>query len=72
MDCVSREEIKEMAEEYKIEWFECSAKTGNNVSDSFQFLAEEITKRYEFEIESIRNLAITEDMKKKTKKSKCC
>ena len=71
MDCVSKEDIQEMANEYKIQWFECSAKTGNNVNDSFQFLAEEITKRYEFEIESIRNIAITEEMKKE-KKSKCC
>ena len=61
-----------MADKYKIDWFESSAKMGINVNESFRYLAEEVSKRYEIEVESLRNIQIEKDMKKKSKKTKCC
>ena len=70
MDCVSREEIQEMADEFSIEWFECSAKTGVNVEETFEHLASEITKAFESNIESLRRIDISQGSSKN--KKKCC
>ena len=69
---MSKEDIQALAAEFSLEWFECSAKTGSNVEEAFGFLAEAVTRKYEFEVESLRNLALSQDSEQGSKKKKCC
>ena len=70
LDCIQKREIEELASEFKLKWFETSAKSGKMVYQTFEFLSSEILENHEQEVQSEQtiNLKTTENVKQK----KCC
>ena len=61
-----------MAKKHNLKWFETSAKSGQNVEQAFDYLAQQIKNKFEFEIESLRQIALEKGGLSSTKKKKCC
>jgi len=68
---VENERGKALADEYKMSFFEASAKADVNVKESFEFLAKEIFKRG-IESSSSKNLKVNEMNQDSKKDGKCC
>lgn len=66
---VTEEEGKHLAEEYGMQFFEASAKTGQNVSEVFECISNEIMKLTEDDFTTGASL---EKCKNKVYKKKCC
>ena len=64
---VSTEEGEKMAAEYDMMFFECSAKTGNNIDNAFNQLVKKTVENY-----SKIDQSGTKLVKKKNKKKGCC
>ena len=64
---INKEEGEEMAKECGISYFECSAKTGENIDPIFNDLIKKTIENYKV-LEEATKL----DSKKKTKKKGCC
>ena len=71
-ECVSKEKIEQVAQEFDLKYFEVSAKEGKNVEAPFYYMAEEIKNRYEYEIQSMRELVIQRESHKSIKKNRNC
>jgi small GTP-binding protein len=68
---VSEEDGRQLAEDYKMNFFETSAKTNQNVNEVFNFLTEEILKNNEGKTQGGGNIGLKKDDKKEGKKG-CC
>jgi small GTP-binding protein len=68
---VSEEDGRKLAEDYKMNFFETSAKTNQNVNEVFNFLTEEILKNNEGKTQGGGNIGLKKDDKKEGKKG-CC
>ena len=60
-----------MADKFNIKWFETSAKTGQGVDKTFAFLSSEISRRYEKEIKSLKEISLKGSANKGKRKG-CC
>ena len=65
---ISKEKGEELAEEYKIPFFEASAKTGENVDEVFKALYKKISEVYD-DMDRIRGGKL---IKRQKNKGKCC
>ena len=65
---ISKEKGEELAEEYKIPFFEASAKTGENVDEVFKALCKKISEVYD-DMDRIRGGKL---IKRQKNKGKCC
>ena len=68
---VSEEDGRKLAEDYKMNFFETSAKTNQNVNEVFNFLTEEILKNNEGKTQGGGNIGLKKEDKKEGKKG-CC
>ena len=73
---VNKEEIKDLAEELAMEFYEVSAKTGENINEAFIHISRDIKNKYFFEMKSQtlpENLKLTkEDDEGATSMGSCC
>ncbi len=68
---VTEEDGRKLAEDFKMNFFETSAKTNQNVTEVFNFLTEEILKNNEGKTPGTGNIGLKKDDKKDGKKG-CC
>ena len=68
---VSEEDGRKLAEDFKMSFFETSAKTNQNVNEVFNFLTEEILKNNEGKTQGGGNIGLKKEDKKEGKKG-CC
>ena len=68
---VSEEDGRKLAEDFKMNFFETSAKTNQNVNEVFNFLTEEILKNNEGKTQGGGNIGLKKEDKKEGKKG-CC
>ena len=66
---VSTEEGEKMAEEYELMFFECSAKTGENIDEAFNELVKKTVENYS---KLTDNIQLKKNKKKNKDKKGCC
>ena len=70
---VDFEEGVNLGKKFNFTFYECSAKTGNNIAIAFESLCNSIiARRNEGDIEERHTIRISHDDNKKKKESKCC